>query len=163
MKKYLVLIFFAAAIIGGCSNNAKVKQLVSQHFEALNKHDIAALTSAYAANCKLSSTGWEGPRTGPDAIKGAYTRYFQSTPDLKYKITNAIFTDTTAVIEYTSWGSIPTNDATIAPYMAGKKFSLQNCAVMHIKNNQIVYEATYFDQVSFLRQVGYFDQPAGMR
>jgi hypothetical protein len=41
--------------------------------------------------------------------------------------------------------------------MRGKKYTLQGCAVFVLKDNKIVKETDYFDQVAFLRQAGFFD------
>jgi len=43
-------------------------------------------------------------------------------------------------------------------YMEGKKYMLQCCAIFVIKNNKIIKETNYFDQVAYLRQVGFFDK-----
>ena len=43
-------------------------------------------------------------------------------------------------------------------YMEGKKYTLQCCAIFVMKNNKIVKETNYFDQVAYLKQVGFFDQ-----
>jgi ketosteroid isomerase-like protein len=42
--------------------------------------------------------------------------------------------------------------------MKGKKYTINYCAIFTIKNGKIVKETDYFDQVAFLRQVGFFDQ-----
>jgi len=42
--------------------------------------------------------------------------------------------------------------------MKGKKYTLNYCAILTISKNKITKETDYFDQVAFLRQVGFFDQ-----
>ena len=104
--------------------------------------------------------GFEKIEIGPEGIKGVYTRYFESSPDLTYDITNITLNDHTAVIEYTSTGTMRQSqlEATITDYMIGKKYSLKHCTCIDFQDGKIIREMTYFDQVSFLRQMIYFDR-----
>ncbi|HVS91500.1 MAG TPA: ester cyclase [Mucilaginibacter sp.] len=62
------------------------------------------------------------------------------------------------VVEYTFTGTLSAPEAGTPDYMKNKKYTLQGCAVFGLKDNKIVKETNYFDQVAFLRQVGFFDQ-----
>jgi len=52
----------------------------------------------------------------------------------------------------------PLNTPFTPDYMRGKKYSLQNCTRMSIMNGKITWQVSYFDQVAFLKQVGFFEQ-----
>ncbi|OCX53638.1 hypothetical protein BEL04_04915 [Mucilaginibacter sp. PPCGB 2223] len=132
--------------------------IIRHHFEALNKHDLVELAKDYAGNAKVRSASWDGNHIGPEAVTEAYARYFHTSPDLKYTITDVIYSDTSAVISYTSTGTMINLEGGSPAYMQGKRYTLNNCTVMHIKAGKIVDEATYFDQVSFLRQMDFFNQ-----
>jgi uncharacterized membrane-anchored protein YitT (DUF2179 family) len=43
-------------------------------------------------------------------------------------------------------------------YMKDKKYMLRNCTKLKFEKDKIIEETTYFDQVAFLRQVGFFEQ-----
>lgn len=87
-----------------------------------------------------------------------YTRYFASTPDLWYNVTHIINAGENIVVEYTSAGTLSNPEGNTPTYMKDKKYTLNYCVVFTIKNGQIIKEVDYFDQVAFLRQVGFFDQ-----
>ena len=71
---------------------------------------------------------------------------------------NIINAGDNVVVEYTSGGTLSNPEGQTPAYMKDKKYSLNYCAIFIIKNNKIIKETDYFDQVAFLRQVGFFDQ-----
>ena len=135
------------------------RKLAETWIDLLNSHDTNAVAKLYADNCRLFSPNWEGVKTGSAAAKETYSRYFSSTPDLQEKITRMIVTDSSVVLEYISEGTLLHPENGTPAYMRGKKYVLQNCTRMDIRDGRITEQATYFDQVSFLRQMGFFDQP----
>jgi len=126
--------------------------------ETLNRHDTDALILFYDEHVQLESPNWEGVKTGNKEAKEIYSRYFTSTPDLINELVHLVATDSVIVIEYHSSGTLQKNEANVPEYMRGKKYSLNNCTRMDIRNGKIVYQVNYFDQVSFLRQMGFFDK-----
>jgi ketosteroid isomerase-like protein len=158
-KQLLTLTIFISMGIVSCNSNS-VQPIVKQYFDDINKHDVNLIGAHYADNAKITSTSWDGEKLGPQGAKDVFARYFSLSLDLTYKITSAIYSDTTAVVEYESNGSIPVDDPSEPAYMLGKRYKLQNCVILHFKDGLITSQAIYFDQVPFLRQVGYFDQPA---
>jgi len=137
---------------------AQTTDLISEHFKLLNSHDIKGLTGEYAIDALIYSPNWEGARIGPAGITEVYSRYYKTTPDLAYKVTNIIKSGDTVIVQY-SWGGTMAKPENGEPdYMEGKKYMLQCCAIFVIKNNKIIKETNYFDQVAYLRQVGFFDK-----
>jgi steroid delta-isomerase-like uncharacterized protein len=133
-------------------------KLIDEHFKALRAHDVKLIASGYADNAQVFSPNWEGAKTGPTGLTEVYTRYFSSTPDLTYQVNNIIYAGDSVVVEYTSSGTLSNPEPPTPDYMKGKKYTLNYCAVFIVKNNKIIKETDYFDQVAFLRQVGFFDQ-----
>ena len=134
------------------------KNLADTWIGALNRHDTAALVLLYADSARIISPNWEGVRTGREAVKDVYGRYFAGTPDLEHLLTHLITTDTALVIEYISRGTFLHPEPGTPDYMKGKKYELQNCTRLTIRKGKILMQVNYFDQVAFLRQVGFFDQ-----
>jgi steroid delta-isomerase-like uncharacterized protein len=132
--------------------------IIDEHFKAINNHDIKAIVATYTLEAEVRSPNWEGVKGGPDSIATIFNRYFKSTPDLTYSITNLINAKNAVTVEYTFSGTLSNPEGGTPDYMKGKKYSLQGCAVFILKDNKIVKETNYFDQVAFLRQVGFFDQ-----
>lgn len=140
------------------SQTLNTRDLATEWINILNKHDTIALASLYSDSVQLESPNWEGIRTGLAVVKETYSRYFTSTPDMQQEITDIIATDSTIVIEYTFRGTLLNPEKNTPEYMRGKKYNLSACTVMSIRKGKITKQQTYFDQVSFLRQVGFFDQ-----
>jgi len=131
---------------------------INEHFKALIGHDVAAIAAGYAADAEIYSPNWEGAKKGREGATEVYARYFKSTPDIAYKVTRVISAGNDVVVEYTSTGTLSDPESGTPAYMKGKKYTVSYCAVFTLKNGKIVREADYFDQVAFLRQVGFFDQ-----
>ncbi|MDR3697569.1 nuclear transport factor 2 family protein [Mucilaginibacter sp.] len=132
--------------------------LINGHFNALAKHDVKAIAAGYADGAKVYSPNWEGAKTGQAGISEVYTRYFASTPDLSYKVNHIINAGEYIVAEYTVTGTLSKPEGNTPAYMKDKKYTLDYCAVFKIEAGKITKETDYFDQVAFLRQVGFFDQ-----
>jgi len=145
----------------GCSSHSQTintKKLATEWINILNKHDTVALALLYSDSVTMESPNWEGIRIGRAVVKDTYSRYFASTPDMQQEITDIIASDSTVVIEYTFAGTLLNPEKNTPEYMHGKKYKLSACTVMSIRKGKITRQQTYFDQVSFLRQVGFFEQ-----
>ena len=140
------------------SGQENMRKLANAWMDALNRHDTDAIAKMYAADAQMESPNWEGVKTGPASARDTYRRYFTSTPDLQHTLTHLIVTDSNIVIEYISTGSLLNPEKNTPEYMRGKKYTLQNCTRLDVRNGKIEKQINYFDQVAFLRQVGFFDQ-----
>lgn len=149
---------FVFVMLFGLITKAQTPDLITEHFKLLNSHDVNGLANEYAIDAMIYSPNWEGPKVGPSGITEVYNRYYKTTPDLAYTVTNAIKSGDNIIVQY-SWGGTMAKPENGEPaYMEGKKYTLQCCAIFVIKNNKIIKETNYFDQVAYLRQVGFFDQ-----
>lgn len=134
------------------------RKLVLDWFKILNQHDTNSLVHFYDTQVTLESPNWEGILKGNAEAKTVYSRYFRSTPDLRIELTNLVLTDTCVVVEYISSGTLEKIETGVPDYMRGKKYTLKNCTRMDIRNGKIIHQVNYFDQVAFLRQMGFFEQ-----
>jgi steroid delta-isomerase-like uncharacterized protein len=134
------------------------RQLAEIWMQDLNQHDTVALAALYLDDAQILSPNWEGPKWGPGGVREVYSRYFAGTPDLQHQLTHLIVTDSFLVIEYTSKGTFTHPEAGTPAYMQGKSYTLQTCTRLDIRGGRIARQVNYFDQVAFLRQVGFFDQ-----
>jgi len=87
-QTYCVVFVLAFATGSAFGQSSK---LIDDHFIALNRHDVKAIVAGYSADAQIYSPNWEGVKTGAEDISIIYTRYFTSTPDLSYKVTNTIY------------------------------------------------------------------------
>jgi steroid delta-isomerase-like uncharacterized protein len=143
-----------------CKSNdrTKLEKIAEDRIQLMVNHDPDGLSHLFADRARIESVGFPEAKIGPAGVREAYGRYFKSTPDLTYHVTHRVFGENSVVIEYTCEGTLQGLEDGVPAYMKGKKYSLVNCTRMDIKNGLIVYEMTYFDQVSFLRQMGFFEQ-----
>ena len=154
----LQAILLLAGPVSKAQQPAITRKIADAWIGALNRHDTAAIARLYADSAQVSSPNWEGVKTGKEAVKEIYYRYFTGTPDLDHNMTHLIATDTALVIEYTTRGTFLHPESGTPEYMKGKKYELQNCTRLTIHQGKILRQVNYFDQVAFLRQVGFFDQ-----
>jgi len=152
--KFHLLLFLVA--LGNCVFS-QTSKLIDDHFKALSAHDVKAIAAGYSDDAKVVSPNWEGEKTGQAGLTEVYTRYFSSTPDLTYKVNNIIYAGDNVVVEYDSGGTLSNPEKGTPDYMKGKKYSLKYCTIFTIKDGKIIREVDYFDQVAFLRQVGFFE------
>lgn len=155
---YLLIVLSLSITYSSSSQVLNTKNLAVEWINFLNKHDTVSLITLYSDSVKIESPNWEGVKTGRASVNDTYSRYFTSTPDMQHEINNIIATDGAVIIEYTFRGTLKNPEHNTPEYMRGKKYTLAACAILRIQNGKIVSQKTYFDQVSFLRQVGFFDQ-----
>jgi steroid delta-isomerase-like uncharacterized protein len=160
--KFKTLSLMALALSPLLTINSKVYSQsanpIDAHFKALIGHDVPAIAAGYADDAEIYSPNWEGAKKGGEGVTEVYSRYFKSTPDMAYKVTRVISAGNDVVVEYTSTGTLSDPENGTPAYMKDKKYTVNYCAVFTLKNGKIIREADYFDQVAFLRQVGFFDQ-----
>ena len=160
MNFKLILRFILLVALGiGCEDaSAQATDVINAHFIALKRHDVKAIASGYRDDAQVYSPNWEGAKTGAAGLTEVYSRYFTSTPDLTYTINEVINAGDHVIVEYTSGGTLSNPESGTPAYMKDKKYSLKYCAIFTVKNGKITKETDYFDQVAFLRQVGFFEQ-----
>jgi steroid delta-isomerase-like uncharacterized protein len=146
------------SIAGVAQKKLSSQDLAYAWIKDLNQRDTVALAALYADNAAILSPNWEGAKKGPAGIREIYGRYFSGTPDLQHQLTHLITTDSALVIEYTTHGTLTNPEGNTPAYMKGKAYTLQNCTRLDIRDGKIIRQVNYFDQVAFLRQVGFFDQ-----
>ncbi|HEY8928723.1 MAG TPA: nuclear transport factor 2 family protein [Mucilaginibacter sp.] len=152
MKPAAILI---ALVFSFTAVKAQTPKVIVDHFDALMAHNVKNIVAGYA---KMFSPNWEGAKTGPEGINEVYSRYFASTPDMKFVITHVMVSNENVVAEYHVSGTLSNPEKGTPEYMKGKKYELDYCTVFTVFKGKITRETDYFDQLAFLRQVGFFDQ-----
>ena len=154
-----IVLFAITGFLLSCQQtNSSLTTLVKAHFEAANRHDVAALRLSYDDSVKGESPNWGKIVTGPDSIAHQYERMFVSTPDLKYELKSIALGPNHATAEYILSGTLTNLEKEVPEFMRGKAYSFPVCTIFEFKDEKIIREGSYFDQVAFLRQVGYFEQ-----
>ncbi|WP_298300071.1 nuclear transport factor 2 family protein [Hydrotalea sp.] len=160
MKKIffcLVLLLALQQVVPAQAHHSLPK-LIQQYFTLCNLHDSVAAAAMFATNAELYSPNWSGTEKGQTGAKNVLHRYFESTPNLQYHITHTVYSKNEAVVEYMATGTLQHGEAGTPAYMIGKDYTLQQITRFTFLDNHITSAYSYFDQVSFLKQVGFFDQ-----
>lgn len=130
------------------------KEVAQAIFAAFNRHDAEGIASLYANDTFVDSPDFPAPKRSPKEVAENYRNYFESMPDIKDDVTNIIVSGDKVIVEFVSSGTIQNLAPDDPPVMKGKKFSLKICSILQIKNGKVVRDITYYDQLSFLKQVG---------
>lgn len=112
------------------------KQVVVEHFQMLNAHDLKGLTAQYIAKARITTTDWDGVAFGPQGADQVFHQLFYISPDAKYLVDNMIVNDSTVVVEYDIVGLKEKYNSPI-------RYDSRNCSIFKIHNNHISGEATY--------------------
>jgi steroid delta-isomerase-like uncharacterized protein len=153
----LIAALTACGLTARAQSTSSSSALARAWLEDLNRHDTLALAGLYTDSARIFSPNWEGAKVGPAGVRETYRRYFSGTPDLRHDLIRVLATDTVLVIEYFYRGSFDNPEAGTPAYMKGKKYELRCCTRLDLRAGKIYRQESYFDQVAFLRQVGFFD------
>lgn len=108
------------------------KELITQWVSLFNQKDIAGLAALYAEDAINHQVIWE-PLVGREAIRQMFEREMGKA-EMVCIIEN--------IFEDGDWGILEWRDP----------LGLRGCGFFNIKDNRIVFQRGYFDQLSFLKQ-----------
>jgi hypothetical protein len=158
----LPLIAVAAILmVAGCTpSNQELTTLAQKRFSTMQAHDLEALGALYTDSAKVESTGFDKPAVGGKGVQESYRRYFTSSPDLNCTLERMTVGTDAVVLEYSSSGTMTQSELEVAipDYFRGKPYTLHHATRITVQDGKITSEMTWFDQVAFLRQMGFFDQ-----
>jgi steroid delta-isomerase-like uncharacterized protein len=160
MKKNLFIVFagLMVSFFFSCEGKKDFTSLINTRLNALNTHDTVAFKTLYLENAIGESPNWGEPAKGASQITHQYARNFISVADLNFQIHQVNIGNHSATVEMTMAGTMTKLENNVPAYMAGKKYSLKMCTILEFEGGKIKREANYFDQVDFLRQMGFFEQ-----
>ncbi len=160
--KWILLICLFTVLLNACRHKSKpispLIELVNKKVEAMNRHDSNAIAALYADSALIQSPNFDKTEIGPKGAKLVYHRYFITSPDMVYNISRILTGDSSVTVEYTFSGTMKHLENGGPEYMLNKYYSIKSCSVLEIRNGKIIADISYFDQVAFLRQVGFFDK-----
>jgi steroid delta-isomerase-like uncharacterized protein len=161
MKKLLpalaIAAIFAACNMGGSKNTmddrvAQNKATMMLFYEQLmNKHNVAIIDSLVAPDYTQDEVEPGYPATR-DGYKKIMTDFFKSFPDLTEKVNFMVADSSYVVVHYTLTG---TNTAPMMGMPAtGKKINIDGVDIVRIKNNKVVRQWEYDEEVKMMTQLG---------
>jgi steroid delta-isomerase-like uncharacterized protein len=133
---------------------SQVKQLIDAHYDGLNRGDIDAAMQGFAANVETVTPN--GAMTGLDAFRAFGQVFLTAVPDAKLTVDNYVESGDTGVVEGafggTQTGPFAAPNGEIPP--TGKSFSFTFADIFVVKDGEIVSHHIYWDNMSFMAQLG---------
>jgi steroid delta-isomerase-like uncharacterized protein len=138
----------------------ELTELVKQHYTNLLEGRIERDRDVMSSDI-VHVNAAAGTMTGIEAFLAFATGFKQAFPDLRWEMREFIEGSDTVVVEglflgtntgpmVGPWGSIPAT---------GKRIKLPFCDIWKVRNGRIVENRIYYDQVTFLGQLGLLMSP----
>ncbi|MDQ4074845.1 MAG: ester cyclase [Chloroflexota bacterium] len=124
--------------------NDKVRAIVHQLTDYMNRHDAEAASKLFAENVLFWEPSYDEPRHGRTAVRRELEGFFAMLPDIE-------FTPLTLFID----GDHLVHEWRYQATYQGRPIELRECAVVRLNAEDLFAEVRiYFDRLSLLRQLG---------
>lgn len=128
---------------------------------AMNARDWSAWDDLHAENVVLHSPDSPGPTEGRANVQAWYKAFTDGFPDLDVKQLRLFASGDWVVGEYsvtgTHTGPLPGPEGEIAP--TNNKVTMGSATVYRVEGGKVAEIHEYFDQMSFLGQLGLMESP----
>lgn len=130
---------------------ADVSSLHKEMVELVQRKDLSGYRELLHSD--YTYTGGDGvEQQGADAGVAVAEAYTTAFPDIRLEVVNQFAEGNRSVIEFRATG---THEAELEGIAAtGKKISVVVCNIIEEQDGKIVREREYFDQYSFMQQLG---------
>ena len=138
----------------------EAREVSDRYTELINAHDAEGLAALYADDGVFTDP--TGEYRGREAIVEYWKGFFKAFPDIGGEDEFEAESGDTAINEWTASG---TNDGPLeSPEgtlpATGKRVTIRGCDAMTVRDGRIVSHRVYYDQLSFLTQLGLAPEPA---
>jgi steroid delta-isomerase-like uncharacterized protein len=128
------------------------EELVRASFEALGRHDLAAMAELYHPDV-VEDIAPVGILRGRDEVLDFFRGVFAALPDFEIAITRLVASEQRVVVEWRMGGNF-----TGAPFQGieatGKRIDLRGMDMFEVEDGAIVSNTAFYDGAEFARQVG---------
>ena len=131
------------------------KKMVEEFIKVVNSHDANKIISHFSDDGILENVPLGIANRGKQEIT-AYTKTMLTDyPDIKFELKSVFGAGDWAVIEWVMTGTFTNNTMSKNVVSAtGKTFSVRGTSIYQVQNGKFTRESNYYDNVSFLQQVG---------
>jgi ketosteroid isomerase-like protein len=124
--------------------NDKVRAIILQLTNCLNRHDAEAASKLFAENVLFWEPSYDEPRHGRAAVRREFEGFFVLLPDIE-------FTPLTLLAD----GDHAFQEWRYQATYHGRPIELRECVVARLNTEDLFAEVRiYFDRLSLLRQLG---------
>ena len=138
--KYFATGLFTSFLLTACATVQEATpplDVVRAKFEAVNRHDLQAITAAYAPDARLMASDFCAPRTGRDAVERTYKALLGSIEDLSVSVDQAIADGNKVLMRIRVLGAV-----------RGQRFEVPISNYFEVRNGLIAYDLGVFDNAS---------------
>jgi limonene-1,2-epoxide hydrolase len=138
--KSLATVLFASFLLTACATMQKATpplDVVRAKFDAVNRHDLQAITAAYAPDARLMASDFCAPRVGHDAVERTYSGLLGSIEDLSVSIDQAIADGNNVLMRIRVQGAV-----------RGQRFEVPISNYFEVRDGLIAYDLGVFDNGS---------------
>jgi ketosteroid isomerase-like protein len=136
------------------------ERTLRRYLEAIDARDLEGVRASFTGDAEIVAPGVE--LHGREEIEGWIRVFITAFPDLKHEARTTIETGDACVAEVrfsgTHTGPLASPDGDIDP--TGKPFVLDYAHVSRFEGGRIRSDHVYFDQLTFLSQLGLLPAPA---
>jgi steroid delta-isomerase-like uncharacterized protein len=133
---------------------AEAREVSDRYTDLINAHDAEGIAALFADDGVLTDP--TGEYRGREAIGEYWQGFFQAFPDISGSDEFTAESGDTAINEWrasgTNEGPLETPEGTIPA--TGKRATLRGCEVITVRSGSITSHRIYYDQLSFLGQLG---------
>jgi steroid delta-isomerase-like uncharacterized protein len=138
----------------------EAREVSDRYTDLINAHDAEAIAALFADDGVLMDP--TGEYRGREAIVEYWQGFFQAFPEISGGDEFKAESDDTAINEWTASGinegPLETLEGTIPA--TGKRATLRGCDVITVRGGRITSQRIYYDQLSFLAQLGLVPEEA---
>ncbi|HKQ14299.1 MAG TPA: nuclear transport factor 2 family protein [Steroidobacteraceae bacterium] len=138
--KSLAAGLFASCLLTACATVQKATpplDVVRAKFDAVNRHDLQAITAAYAPDARLLASDFCAPRVGHAAVERTYSGLLGSIEDLSVSIDQAIADGNNVLMHIRVQGAVH-----------GQRFEVPISNYFEVRDGLIAYDLGVFDNGS---------------
>ena len=139
---------------------AQAREVSDRYTDLINAHDAQGIATLFADDGVLVDPG--GEHRGRDAIAEYWDGFFRAFPDIHGQDDFEAESGDTAINEWsasgTNTGPLEGPEGTIPA--TGKRVTLRGCDAITVRDGLIESQRIYFDQLSFMTQLGLIPEGA---
>jgi steroid delta-isomerase-like uncharacterized protein len=133
---------------------AEAREISDRYTDLINAHDAEAIAELYGDDGVLSDPS--GEYRGREAIVEYWQGFFQAFPDMTGQDEFKAESGDTAINE---WSASGTNDGPLETPegsipATGKRVTIRGCDALTVRGGLVTSHRVYYDQLSFMTQLG---------
>src|SRR3954447_14502968 len=141
---------------------SETRNLIDMHYAAFNERDFSKTSQIYSPDVVTIEPG-SGRMEGRDAVVADAQAFLAGFPDARLEVLTVVDDGRRVAIEGnfvgTNTGPLRTPNGELAP--TGRPLQLPFSDIWESEAGRITRHQVYYDQMTFLGQLGLIPQPAG--